>query len=92
MLQDMAVVTGATVISEEKGYSLDKADMSFLGRADRVKISEDSTILIGGAGKKEELDGRMEQIRSRIKAASSDYDRDKLQEWLAKLSGMPGMI
>lgn len=87
MLGDIATLTGATVISEETGLSLDKADAKDLGQARRVEISKDATVIIDGSGKSEEIESRKAQIRSQIEAASSDYDREKLQERLAKLAG-----
>ncbi len=87
MLQDIAVLTGATVIAEEVGLSLEKATLEHLGRADKVQISKDETTLIGGAGEAKAIADRCEQIRCQIEDTTSDYDKEKLQERLAKLSG-----
>ena len=87
MLQDIAVLTGATVIAEEVGLSLEKATLEHLGRADKVQVSKDETTLIGGAGEAKTIADRCEQIRCQIEDTTSDYDKEKLQERLAKLSG-----
>jgi chaperonin GroEL len=87
MLQDMAVLTGGQVISEEVGLKLDSVDLSLLGQADRVVVTKDETTVISGAGSKEDIDGRIAQIKAEIDRTDSDYDREKLQERLAKLSG-----
>jgi chaperonin GroEL len=87
MLEDLAILTGATVISEEVGIKLDKADLTHLGRAKKVQITKDNTTLIDGAGKQEDIQGRCAQIRGQIEETKSDYDREKLQERLAKLAG-----
>ena len=86
-LQDIAVLTGGTVISEDVGLSLDKADMSMLGSAKKVTISKDDTVVLGGGGEKAAVADRCDMIRQAADASSSDYDREKLQERLAKLSG-----
>ena len=86
-LQDIAVLTGGTVISEDVGLSLDKADMGMLGSAKKVTISKDDTVVLGGGGEKAAVADRCDMIRQAADAASSDYDREKLQERLAKLSG-----
>lgn len=86
-LEDLAIITGGMVISEDRGYSLDKADNTFLGSVEQVKISEDNTILIGGVGKGKALNDQINQIRSQIENATSEYDQEKLQERLAALSG-----
>jgi len=92
MLQDIAVLTAANVISDEIGLSLESSKIDDLGSAKRVQISKDNTIIIGGAGKKAEIETRVEQIRAQIKDTSSDYDREKLQERVAKLAGGVAVI
>jgi chaperonin GroEL len=92
MLQDMAVLTGGQVISEELGLKLENAKIEQLGRAKRVVIDKDNTTIIGGAGDRKQIDGRIEQIRREIETVTSDYDREKLQERLAKLSGGVAVI
>ncbi|MEQ8816344.1 MAG: chaperonin GroEL [Thalassobaculum sp.] len=92
MLQDIAILTGGMVISEETGQTLEAVALTDLGRAQRVVVDKDSTTLIGGAGKREAIDGRIEQIRREIENTTSDYDREKLQERLAKLSGGVAVI
>ena len=87
MLQDIAVLTGATVISEETGRKLDTATIDDLGKAEKVVCDKDDTTIIGGAGDTSAIKGRIEQIRVEIENTTSDYDREKLQERLAKLSG-----
>lgn len=87
MLQDIAALTGATVISEEQGYKLENATMEYLGQAESITIDKDNTTIVGGKGQKENIDGRINQIKSQVETTTSDYDREKLQERLAKLSG-----
>jgi chaperonin GroEL len=87
MLQDMAILTGGQVISEEVGLKLESVDLSLLGQADRVVVTKDETTVISGAGSKEDIEGRIAQIKAEIDRTDSDYDREKLQERLAKLSG-----
>ncbi|OGT70028.1 MAG: chaperonin GroL [Gammaproteobacteria bacterium RIFCSPLOWO2_02_FULL_56_15] len=87
MLEDIAILSGATVISEEVGLSLEKATLDDLGTAKRVQITKENTTLIDGAGKKADIEGRVKQIRQQIEDTSSDYDREKLQERVAKLAG-----
>jgi len=87
MLEDIAVLTGGIVISEDRGYKLENADMSYLGTADSVTIDKDNTTIVGGKGKKEDIQSRVAQIKAQIAASTSDYDKEKLQERLAKLSG-----
>lgn len=87
MLQDIAVLTGGTVISEDMGHKLEAAPVTSLGQASSVSIDKDHTIIVGGKGKKEDIDARVNQIRAQIDITTSDYDREKLQERLAKLSG-----
>ena len=92
MLQDIAVLTGATVISEEVGLSLDKATLNDMGTAKKVTVSKDVTTLIDGAGSEVDIKARCEQIRAQVEETSSDYDREKLQERLAKLAGGVAVI
>jgi chaperonin GroEL len=87
MLQDIAILTKGIVISEEQGYKLENADLSYLGRAERVAIDKDNTTIVGGKGKKEDITARVNQIKAQIETTTSDYDKEKLQERLAKLSG-----
>jgi chaperonin GroEL len=87
MLQDIAVLTGGIAISEEQGYKLENADLSLLGTADTVTIDKDNTTLVGGKGKKADITARVNQIKAQIANTTSDYDKEKLQERLAKLSG-----
>lgn len=87
MLEDIAILTGGTVISEERGYKLENATLDYLGTAEKVNIDKDNTTLVNGAGKKEDITARINQIKSQIETTTSDYDREKLQERLAKLSG-----
>ncbi|WP_103665164.1 chaperonin GroEL [Gracilimonas amylolytica] len=87
MLEDIAILTGGTVISEERGYKLENATLDFLGRASRVTIDKDNTTIVDGNGDDKDIQGRVNQIRSQIENTTSDYDREKLQERLAKLSG-----
>ncbi len=92
LLQDMAALTGGTVISEELGLKLENVALEQLGRAKRIVIDKDTTTLIGGAGSRTEIDGRIQQIRLEIDKATSDYDREKLRERLAKLVGGVAVI
>jgi chaperonin GroEL len=92
MLQDIAILTGGQVISEEIGLKLENVGLEQLGRARRVTVDKDHTTIIGGAGGRAEIDGRIQQIRREIQDTSSDYDREKLQERLAKLSGGVAVI
>ena len=87
MLQDIAILTGATVISEERGYTLENATLDMLGKAEKVTITKDNTTIVGGAGDKKAIDERTEFIRNQIEASTSDYDKEKLKERLGKLSG-----
>jgi chaperonin GroEL len=87
MLQDIAVLTGGTVISEEQGRKLDDVTMEDLGRAESITIDKDNTTIVGGAGDKAAIQGRIAQIKAQIENTTSDYDREKLQERLAKLAG-----
>ena len=87
MLEDIAILTGGVVISEEKGLKLEQATIEMLGTADKVTVSKDNTTIVNGAGAKENIKERCDQIKAQIAATKSDYDREKLQERLAKLSG-----
>lgn len=87
MLEDIAVLTGGKVISEETGMKLEDAKLEYLGRAEKINIDKDNTTIVNGAGKKSEITGRINQIKAQIETTTSDYDREKLQERLAKLSG-----
>jgi len=87
MLEDIAILTGGTVISEERGYKLENAELSYLGQAEKVVVDKDNTTIINGSGQTEEIKGRVSQIKSQIESTTSDYDREKLQERLAKLAG-----
>ena len=92
MLQDMAILTGGNVISEEVGLSLEKASLDDLGRAKKVQVAKENTTIIDGAGKKKDIEGRVAQIRQQIEETTSDYDREKLQERVAKLAGGVAVI
>jgi chaperonin GroEL len=87
MLEDIAVLTGGTVITEEKGLKLENADIPHLGRCNKIIIAKEKTTIVGGAGDKKNIDGRIAQIKEQLKTTTSDYDKEKLQERLAKLSG-----
>ncbi len=92
LLQDIAILTGGTVVSEELGIKLEDVTLSQLGRAKRVTVDKDSTTIIGGAGSRDAIDGRIRMIRKEIEQTTSDYDREKLEERLAKLSGGVAVI
>ncbi|MEM6299657.1 MAG: chaperonin GroEL, partial [Bacteroidota bacterium] len=87
MLEDIAILTGGTVVSEERGYKLENASIDMLGRAEKVILDKDNTTIVNGAGAEEDIKGRVNVIKSQIENTTSDYDREKLQERLAKLSG-----
>ncbi len=87
MLQDIAVLTGGIVISEEQGYKLENADMSYLGQAETITVDKDNTTIVGGKGKKADITARVNQIKSQLAVSTSDYDKEKMQERLAKLAG-----
>lgn len=87
MLEDIAILTGGKVISEEQGFKLENATLDMLGRAEKVNIDKDNTTIVNGAGKKSDIQGRINQIKAQIETTTSDYDKEKLQERLAKLSG-----
>ncbi|MDI3479306.1 MAG: chaperonin GroEL [Rikenellaceae bacterium] len=92
MLEDIAILTGGTVISEEKGFKLEDANLDLLGQAKKVTIDKDNTTIVEGAGKKENIEARIRQIKVQIEDAKSDYDKEKLQERLAKLAGGVAVI
>ncbi|HUH00142.1 MAG TPA: chaperonin GroEL [Gammaproteobacteria bacterium] len=92
MLQDIGILTGGTVISEEVGLQLEKASLADLGEAKKVQVTKENTTIIDGAGKAEDIKGRIEQIRTQIEEATSDYDKEKLQERVAKLAGGVAVI
>jgi chaperonin GroEL len=92
MLEDIAVLTGGTVISEEKGYKLEDTTLEILGLAEKVTIDKDNTTIVSGKGKKSDIQARINQIKAQIDTTTSDYDREKLQERLAKLSGGVAVI
>ena len=92
MLEDIAILTGGTVISEDKGYKLEDADLSMLGQAEKVNIDKDNTTIVSGKGNAEMIKARVNQIKAQIEKTTSDYDREKLQERLAKLAGGVAVI
>src|ERR1700730_10105460 len=92
MLEDIAVVTGGQVISEELGIALDKIRLNMLGRARRLRTARENTTIVDGAGNKEDIQARIRQIKQQIADTTSDYDREKLQERLAKLAGGVAVI
>ncbi len=87
MLEDIAILTGGTLISEERGYKLENAELSMLGTAEKISIDKDNTTIVGGKGKKADITSRINQIKAQIETTTSDYDKEKLQERLAKLAG-----
>ncbi|MFB9120702.1 chaperonin GroEL [Bergeyella porcorum] len=87
MLEDIAILTGGTVISEERGFTMENASIELLGRAEKVVIDKDNTTIVNGAGDEEQIKGRVNQIKAQMESTTSDYDREKLQERLAKLAG-----
>ena len=87
MLEDLAILTGGTLISEERGYKLENAELSMLGSAEKITIDKDNTTIVGGKGKKADIASRVNQIKAQIETTTSDYDKEKLQERLAKLAG-----
>ncbi len=87
MLEDIAILTGGTVISEEQGYKLENADLSHLGSAEKISIDKDNTTIVSGKGEKDNIKARINQIKSQMENSTSDYDKEKLQERLAKLAG-----
>lgn len=92
MLEDIAILTGGTMISEEKGYKLEDTDLSMLGTAQKITVDKDNTTIVSGAGEKAAIEARVNQIRSQIEKTTSDYDKEKLQERLAKLAGGVAVI
>ena len=92
MMEDIAILTGGVVISEELGYELKEATIDMLGQAETVKVNKDNTVIVGGAGKKDELDARIAQIKAELEETTSDFDKEKLQERLAKLAGGVAVI
>src|SRR5574342_1302215 len=92
MLKDIAVLTGGNVIAEELGLKLDQVTLKDLGRAKKVQVDKDNTTIVDGAGKKADIEGRIKQIRSQIEETTSDYDKEKLQERLAKMIGGVAVI
>jgi chaperonin GroEL len=87
MLEDIAILTGGTLISEERGFKLENADLSYLGTAEKITIDKDNTTIVNGGGKKADITSRVNQIKAQIESTTSDYDKEKLQERLAKLAG-----
>jgi chaperonin GroEL len=87
MLEDIAILTGGTVISEERGFTLENADLSMLGTAETITVDKDNTTIVNGAGKAADIKARVNQIKAQIETTTSDYDKEKLQERLAKLAG-----
>src|SRR5210317_406363 len=87
MLEDIAILTGGTVISEERGFTLENTTIEMLGSAERVTIDKDNTTIVNGAGDKKNIEARVNQIKAQIETTTSDYDKEKLQERLAKLAG-----
>ena len=87
MLEDLAILTGGIFIAEDRGFLLENADLTFLGKAEKVTVDKDNTTIVGGAGKKADITARVNQIKAQIEATTSDYDKEKLQERLAKLAG-----
>src|SRR6185312_4724195 len=92
MLQDIAILTGGQTISEDLGIKLEHVKLDMLGKAKRVMIDKENTTIVNGAGKKKDIDGRIAQIKTEIEDTTSDYDREKLQERLAKLAGGVAVI
>ena len=87
MLEDIAILTGGTVISEEKGLKLEGAELDMLGQAEKISIDKENTTIVNGAGEKSMIEARVGQIKKQIENTTSDYDKEKIQERLAKLSG-----
>src|SRR5678815_4850232 len=92
MLEDIAILTGAQAISEDLGIKLDKVTVNMLGRAKKVMIVKENTTSVSGAGKKSDIEARIKQIKAQIEETTSDYDKEKLQERLAKLAGGVAVI
>jgi chaperonin GroEL len=87
MLEDIAILTGGTLINEERGFTLESTDLSMLGSAEKITIDKDNTTIVNGAGRSEDIQARVAQIKTQVESSTSDYDKEKLQERLAKLSG-----
>jgi chaperonin GroEL len=87
MLEDIAILTGGVFISEERGFKLENADLSYLGKAEKITLIKTIQLIVGGAGKKADIAARVNQIKAQIESTTSDYDKEKLQERLAKLAG-----
>src|SRR5690606_24520300 len=87
MLEDIAILTGGTVISEEKGYKLENTELEHLGTAEKIEVDKDNTTIVNGRGDQSQIDGRINQIIQQIETTTSQYDKEKLQERLAKLAG-----
>ena len=92
MLEDIAILTGGTVVSEDLGIKLETVTLDMLGRAKKVTIDKENTTIVDGAGKKSDIEARVKQIKAQIEETTSDYDREKLQERLAKLAGGVAVI
>jgi len=92
MLEDIAILTGGIVISEEKGFKLEDADLNMLGQAEKITVDKENTTIVSGKGKRSDIDARIGQLKSQIEKTTSDYDREKLQERLAKLAGGVAVI
>ena len=92
MLEDLAVLTDGIVVSEERGYKLESTTIDMLGTAEKITIDKDNTVIVNGAGKEDDIKGRINQIKAQIESTTSDYDREKLQERLAKLSGVVAVL
>jgi hypothetical protein len=92
MLEDIAILTGGTMIAEDLGIKLENVTLAMLGRAKRVRIEKENTTIVDGVGKKSDIDGRIGQIKAQIEETTSDYDKEKLQERLAKLAGGVAVI
>src|SRR5207245_3810294 len=92
MLADMAILTGATIVATDLGIKLENVTINMLGRAEKMKIDKENTTIVGGAGKKADIQARITQIKAQIEETTSDYDQEKLQERLAKLAGGVAVI
>ena len=92
MLEDIAILTGGTVVSEERGYKLENATMEYLGSADKIIIDKDNTTIVSGGGKKKDIEMRVKQLKAQVETTTSDYDKEKRQERLAKLSGCVAIL
>ena len=87
MMEDIAILTGGTLIAEERGFKLENADLTYLGQAEKISIDKDNTTIVNGVGKKDDIVARVNQIKAQVESTTSDYDKEKLQERLAKLAG-----